>query len=111
MSSADWVLDMDELKSLFNEKTKAIIINNPNNPLGKVFTKQELEQIAALCIKWNTLCISDEVYEWLIYKPNVHTRIGEFRTKTKRLNGLKKLKLFNYERISSEGVESNTNAH
>lgn len=41
-SSADWKLDMDELASLFNKKTKAIVLNTPNNPLGKVFSKEEL---------------------------------------------------------------------
>ncbi|KAJ8936809.1 hypothetical protein NQ314_012163 [Rhamnusium bicolor] len=75
-SSADWVLDKDELAGLFNNKTKAIILNTPNNPLGKVFTEQELIHIADLCKKWNVLCISDEVYEWIVYKPNKHIRIA-----------------------------------
>lgn len=75
-TSADWVLDKDELEGLFNEKTKSIIINTPNNPLGKVFTEEELTHIANLCKKWNTLCISDEVYEWIVYKPNKHIRIA-----------------------------------
>lgn len=77
-TSADWVLDKDELEGLFNEKTKSIIINTPNNPLGKVFTEEELTHIANLCKKWNTLCISDEVYEWIVYEPNKHIRIGNF---------------------------------
>jgi histidinol-phosphate/aromatic aminotransferase/cobyric acid decarboxylase-like protein len=63
MHSADWKLDSDELKSLFNSKTKAIIFNNPNNPLGKVFTRAEVEEIADLCKKFNVLMISDDVYE------------------------------------------------
>ncbi|PSN34235.1 Kynurenine--oxoglutarate transaminase 3 [Blattella germanica] len=74
--SSDWVLDPSELTSLFNSKTKAIILNTPNNPVGKVFTQQELELIADLCKKWNVLCIADEVYEWLVYKPYKHIRIG-----------------------------------
>ncbi|KAK9747168.1 Aminotransferase class I and II [Popillia japonica] len=76
LSSADWVLDPTELENMFNEKTKLIIINTPNNPLGKVFTKGELELIADLCKKWNVLCISDEVYEWMVYEPNKHIRIA-----------------------------------
>lgn len=76
-SSADFVLDKDELEGLFNSKTKAIILNTPNNPLGKVFTEAELTQIADLCKKWNVLCISDEVYEWIVYKPHKHIRIGK----------------------------------
>nr|CAD7590748.1 unnamed protein product [Timema genevievae] len=76
ISSGDWVLDKDELTGLFNAKTKAIILNTPHNPLGKVFTRQELEVIADLCKKWNVLCIADEVYEWLVYKPYKHIRIA-----------------------------------
>ncbi|KAL1505684.1 hypothetical protein ABEB36_005190 [Hypothenemus hampei] len=75
-SSADFVLDKSELESLFNSKTKAIILNTPNNPLGKVFTLEELTFIADLCKKYNVLCISDEVYEWLVYEPNKHIRIA-----------------------------------
>lgn len=75
VSSADWVLDEVEFEKMFNKKTKAIIINSPHNPLGKVFDKSELEKIAELCKKWNVLCISDEVYEWLVYEPNQHIRI------------------------------------
>ncbi|XP_036426325.1 kynurenine--oxoglutarate transaminase 3-like isoform X2 [Colossoma macropomum] len=76
ISSADWVLDQDELASKFNSKTKAIIINTPNNPLGKVFTRSELQAIADLCIKHDTLCFSDEVYEWLTYKGHEHVKIA-----------------------------------
>ncbi|XP_028667249.1 kynurenine--oxoglutarate transaminase 3-like [Erpetoichthys calabaricus] len=76
ISSAHWVLDPEELASKFSSRTKAIIINNPNNPLGKVFTKEELQEIADLCIKHDTLCISDEVYEWLVYNGRKHTKIG-----------------------------------
>nr|CAI5839730.1 unnamed protein product [Callosobruchus analis] len=75
-SSADYVLDPEELESMFNSKTKIIILNTPNNPLGKVFTEKELTHIADLCKKWNVLCISDEVYEWLTFKPNKHIRIA-----------------------------------
>lgn len=76
VSSSDWKLDMNELSSMFNSKTKSIILNNPNNPLGKVFTSEELTAIADLCKKWNVLCISDEVYEWMVYKPRKHIRIA-----------------------------------
>ncbi|KAM7410564.1 hypothetical protein PAMA_001815 [Pampus argenteus] len=75
-TSADWVLDPDELSSKFNSKTKAIIINTPNNPIGKVFTRDELQMIADLCIKHDTLCFSDEVYEWLIYRGHQHIKIA-----------------------------------
>ncbi|OXB63278.1 hypothetical protein ASZ78_013728 [Callipepla squamata] len=75
-SSADWVLDPAELASKFNSKTKAIILNTPHNPIGKVFTREELQIIADLCIKHDTLCLSDEVYEWLVYKGNKHIKIA-----------------------------------
>ncbi|XP_078248336.1 kynurenine--oxoglutarate transaminase 3 isoform X1 [Pogona vitticeps] len=75
-SSADWVLDPTELASKFNSKTKAIILNTPHNPIGKVYTKEELQIIADLCIKYDTLCISDEVYEWLVYTGNKHIKIA-----------------------------------
>jgi kynurenine--oxoglutarate transaminase/cysteine-S-conjugate beta-lyase/glutamine--phenylpyruvate transaminase len=76
VSSADWKLDPEELASKFNSKTKAIVVNNPNNPLGKIFTRAELEMIAALCIKHDVLVFSDEVYEFMVYKPNEHIRIA-----------------------------------
>ncbi|KAK9973250.1 hypothetical protein ABG768_023991 [Culter alburnus] len=76
ISSADWVLDQDELASKFNSKTKAILINTPNNPIGKIFSRSELQGIADLCIKHDTLCFSDEVYEWLVYKGHEHVKIA-----------------------------------
>ncbi|XP_072918732.1 kynurenine--oxoglutarate transaminase 3-like isoform X1 [Hemitrygon akajei] len=74
--SGDWILDQDELASKFNCRTKAIIINTPNNPLGKVFKTEELKVIADLCIKHDVLCISDEVYEWLVYSGHQHVKIA-----------------------------------
>lgn len=76
ISSADFVLDPDELASKFNSRTKGIIINTPNNPIGKIFTKEELQVIADLCIKHDTLCFSDEVYEWLVYSGHKHVKIA-----------------------------------
>ncbi|CAF4496556.1 unnamed protein product [Rotaria sp. Silwood1] len=76
-SSSDWTLDKNELESMFNSHTRLIILNTPNNPLGKVFTLEELEHIASLCQKYNVICISDEVYEWIIYNSNnKHIRIA-----------------------------------
>ncbi|XP_074607029.1 kynurenine--oxoglutarate transaminase 3-like isoform X1 [Acropora palmata] len=75
-STKDWVLDKEELESAFNENTRAIIFNTPHNPTGKVFSLEELQLIADLCIKYNVLCISDEVYEWLVYDGAEHIRIA-----------------------------------
>jgi len=65
-----FVFDRDELRSAFNEKTKAIIICNPNNPTGKVFTHDELAFIADLCKEFDALCFTDEIYEHIIYERN-----------------------------------------
>ena len=67
--SENWVLDLSMLEQMVSEKTKAIIINNPNNPLGKVWHRDELESLTKVIIRHNLLCISDEVYEHLVYKP------------------------------------------
>ena len=60
-TSQDWAIDHDELKQAFSNRTKMLIINNPNNPLGKVYSKQELKLVAELCQKFDALCVSDEV--------------------------------------------------
>jgi aminotransferase len=62
-----FVFDRDELRAAFNEKTKAIIICNPNNPTGKVFTRDEMEFIAGLCKEFDALCFTDEIYEHILY--------------------------------------------
>uniref|UniRef100_A0A8C2D534 Kynurenine aminotransferase 1 n=1 Tax=Cyprinus carpio TaxID=7962 RepID=A0A8C2D534_CYPCA len=76
LSSADWVLSPEELASKFSPRTKAIVINTPNNPLGKVYKQKELQMIADLCIKHDVICISDEVYEWLTYDGTKHVKIA-----------------------------------
>ena len=60
--------DRDELRAAFNEKTKAIIICNPNNPTGKVFSREELEFIGGLCQEFDALCFTDEIYEHILYE-------------------------------------------
>merc|ERR1712226_940746 len=65
------------LEAAFNDKTKLILINTPNNPLGKVFTKEELEAVASLCKKHDVICVSDEVYEWMVYEEGLsHVRMA-----------------------------------
>ena len=65
--------DVDVLVAAFKQKPKAIIVCNPSNPCGKVFTREELQIIADFAIKYDTFVITDEVYEHILYKPNVHT--------------------------------------
>src|SRR6267142_2954219 len=67
LRAPDWSFDPAELRGAFNEKTKAIIICNPNNPTGKVFTRAEMEYIAGLCQEFDALCFTDEIYEHIIY--------------------------------------------
>lgn len=67
LRAPDWSFDREELRAAFNEKTKAIIICNPNNPTGKVFTRAEMEYIAGLCQEFDALCFTDEIYEHIIY--------------------------------------------
>jgi len=92
-SRPDWWFEPEELAAAFNDRTKAIIINTPNNPTGKVFTREELETIAALCRKWDVIAISDEIYEHIIYDGRRHVPIASLEgmaDRTVTINGLSK---------------------
>src|SRR5882672_8840767 len=67
LNAPEWSFDQQELRAAFNEKTKAIIVCNPNNPTGKVFRRDEMEFIAGLCQEFDALCFTDEIYEHIIY--------------------------------------------
>ncbi len=71
----DWSFDPDELRAAFTTRTKAIIINTPNNPTGKVFTREELECVAILCQEFDCLAITDEIYEHITYAGARHIPI------------------------------------
>jgi kynurenine--oxoglutarate transaminase/cysteine-S-conjugate beta-lyase/glutamine--phenylpyruvate transaminase len=73
--SSDWSWNEQELLDSFNDKTRVIIMNTPSNPTGKVFRKEELMLVADLCVKYNTICLSDEVYEHINYD-QTHLRMG-----------------------------------
>uniref|UniRef100_A0A8C8XFK5 Kynurenine--oxoglutarate transaminase 1 n=1 Tax=Panthera leo TaxID=9689 RepID=A0A8C8XFK5_PANLE len=75
-SSSNWQLDPTELASKFTSHTKALILNTPNNPVGKVFSKAELELVASLCQQHDVICIADEVYQWLVYDGYQHVSIA-----------------------------------
>src|SRR5205809_154718 len=64
----DWSFDGDQLRAAFNAKTRAIVVNTPHNPSGKVFSRDELELIAGLCIEHDAIAITDEIYEHLVYR-------------------------------------------
>jgi aminotransferase len=72
----DWRIEPEELESAFNGRTKAIIINTPNNPTGKVFSRSELEMIAGLCVRWDCYAITDEIYEHILYDGTEHISLA-----------------------------------
>ena len=72
----DWNFDFAELESLFNNNTRAIILNTPNNPTGKVFSREELNFISGLCRKWDVVAITDEIYEHIVYEGREHISIA-----------------------------------
>jgi aminotransferase len=72
LRAPDWTFDPDELAGAFNDRTRAIVVNTPNNPTGKVFSRHELEAIAALCRKWDVIAVTDEIYEHIVYDGAVH---------------------------------------
>ncbi len=71
-----WTFDADELRAAFGKKTRALILNTPQNPSGRVFTHQELTVIAELCREYDVTVIADEVYEHLIFAPARHIPIA-----------------------------------
>ena len=93
LSAPDWTFDPDQLAAAFNDNTKAIIINTPNNPTGKVFSRAEMETIAALCHRWNVIAITDEIYEHILFNGKKHIAMATLdgmRERTITINGLSK---------------------
>ncbi len=76
MRAPDWSVDPAELKAAFNERTRAIIVNTPHNPTGKVYSRAELSLIASLCQEHDVIAITDEVYEHIVYDGQTHTRLA-----------------------------------
>jgi aminotransferase len=89
----EWTFDEQELRAAFNAKTKAVIVNTPNNPTGKVFTRAELEFIRDLCVEFDALAITDEIYEHILYDGVHHISIATvdgMRDRTITINGMSK---------------------
>ncbi|NMG11532.1 aminotransferase class I/II-fold pyridoxal phosphate-dependent enzyme [Brasilonema sp. UFV-L1] len=89
----EWTFDEAQLRQAFNERTKAIIINTPHNPTGKVFTREELTTIAELCQKWDVLAFTDEIYEHILYDKTQHIAMATLPGMSERtvtINGLSK---------------------
>jgi aspartate/methionine/tyrosine aminotransferase len=92
-TSPEWRYDPQELRTAFNARTKAIIVNTPNNPTGKVFTRDELECIRDLCVEFDVLAITDEIYEHILYDGAEHISMASLdgmRERTITINGLSK---------------------
>jgi aminotransferase len=89
----DWSFDPQELAAAFSDKTRAIIVNTPQNPTGKVFGRAELETIAALCLKHDALAVTDEIYEHILYDGAVHVPMASLPGMAERtitINGMSK---------------------
>ncbi len=74
--ATEWTLDLDELARAFTERTRLLVLNTPHNPVGKVFTREELTAIARLVQERDVLVLSDEVYEWMVYDGAEHLRLA-----------------------------------
>ncbi|KAE8717599.1 putative Endo-1,4-beta-glucanase [Hibiscus syriacus] len=71
-----WTLDSEKFSSSFTSRTKAIVLNSPHNPTGKVFSREELEVIAECCRRWDCVAITDEVYEYITFDNQKHETIA-----------------------------------
>jgi aminotransferase len=90
---AGYSFDRGQLAAAFGPATKAVILNTPNNPTGKVFSREELEFIRDLCVRWNVLAITDEIYEHILYDGAQHismATLDDMRERTITINGMSK---------------------
>jgi len=88
-----WDFDRAELEAAFSERTRAIVINTPSNPCGKVFSREELSLIGSLCVRYDAVAITDEIYEYILYDGHRHVSIGslpEMANRTITLSGFSK---------------------
>jgi aminotransferase len=92
LEGLDWKLDPDKLRAAFSDRTRAIVVNTPHNPTGRVFTRDEISLIAELCIKHDAIAITDEIYEHIRYAGSHHVLATwpEMRERTVTISGLSK---------------------
>jgi aminotransferase len=89
----DWKVNVEELTAAFNERTRAVILNTPNNPTGKVFEREELELIASLCRRSDAYVVTDEIYQYIVYDGARHISMAalpDMRERTITINGMSK---------------------
>src|ERR1700691_29653 len=112
--NGEWTFDEKELRAAFDRHTKAIILNTPNNPTGKVFTRAELELIRDLCLEFDVLAITDEIYEHILYDGTEHISMASLdgmRERTVTINGMSKTYSVTGWRVGwAVGPEKITNA-
>lgn len=88
-----WRFDPDDLAAAFNDRTKAVVLCNPNNPTGTVFTRDDLEHVAALCRKWDVIAVTDEIYEHIVYDGRPHVALASLdgmRDRSVTISGMSK---------------------
>ncbi|HEX7354682.1 MAG TPA: aminotransferase class I/II-fold pyridoxal phosphate-dependent enzyme, partial [Mycobacteriales bacterium] len=93
LHAPDWTIDEDELRTAFSARTRAVILNTPHNPTGKVFTPQELAVLALLCEEFDALVVTDEIYEHIVYDGLTHVppaTVDGLRERTVTINALSK---------------------
>lgn len=93
LAPPDWAFDRERLAGAFSNRTRAIVINTPTNPTGKVFTREELTFIAELCHRWDVIAISDEIYEHIVFDGLRHVAIASLpgmAERTVTISGLSK---------------------
>ncbi len=93
MDWPDWRLDEESVKAAFTPKTKAVIVNTPNNPTGKVYSKEELRLLADLCADRDAIAVTDEIYEHIVYDGRRHislATVGDMADRTITIDGLSK---------------------
>jgi aminotransferase len=93
LAPPDWAFDPDELSAAFSDRTRAIVINSPHNPTGKVFSSDELEFIAELCARHDAIAVTDEIYEHIVYDNVRHVPIATIdgmRERTVTISALSK---------------------
>ena len=89
----DYTFDPGELRAAFNHRTRLILINTPHNPTGRVFSRAELEEIAALCQEFGVIAVTDEIYEYILFDERKHISIGSLpgmEDRTVTISGLGK---------------------
>ena len=93
MEWPSWAIDEERLKAAFTPHTKALILNTPNNPTGKVFHRDELKLLADLCADHDVVAVTDEIYEHIVYGGQRHislATLGDMAERTITINGLSK---------------------